>query len=328
MTDTTEATTTAAELLAEQRRALAGVRTPSSRAYRRLTAHKLAVAGGLYILLVSVMAALAPLVTPSNFADQDLVNQYHAPSGDFWLGADFLGRDIYSRLVYGARISLAVAALSQVAQFAIGVPLGLLAGYYGGRVDAIVMRAVDFVFAMPALLLVLVLANFFRVYLEGQGGFLGTLDLVNEWSGGLAGVLIAITVTWWIVPARLVRGLTLSVKESDYVTAARALGASDARIVLRHILPNTFAPLIVTATLLVPVAIILEAGVSFLGLGVQPPLPSWGLMLANGVDVIRSFPFVMISPAVAVVLTTLAFNFLGDGLRDALDPTMRGMNYQ
>lgn len=293
--------------------------------FRRLFAHKLAVVGGLYILMVAVMAAAAPLVTSGHFAQQDLVSQYHAPGRDFWLGADFLGRDIYTRLVYGARISLAVAALSQVAQFTVGVPLGLLAGYYGGRIDAIVSRAIDFVFALPVLLLVIVLANFFRVYVEGRGGFLGMLDAVNGWSGGLGGVLFAITVTWWIIPARLVRGLTLSLKQADYVTAARTLGASDARIVLRHILPNTFAPLIVSAALLVPVAIILEAGVSFIGLGVNPPLPSWGLMLNDGVAVLRPFPFVLISPAAAIAFTTLAFNFLGDGLRDALDPTMRGV---
>lgn len=188
------------------------------------------------------------------------------------------------------------------------------------------MGAVDFMFAFPALLFVIVLSNFFRAYLESdRGGLWALLSSVNEWSAGLTGVLISIVLIWWIIPARLVRGLTLSIKQTEYVTAARAIGASDVRIILRHILPNLTAPIIISAMLLVPVAIIAEVGISFLGLGVNPPLPSWGLMLDEGVDVIRSYPFVLLSPAAAIVVTTLAFNFLGGGLRDALDPTMRGV---
>jgi ABC-type dipeptide/oligopeptide/nickel transport system permease subunit len=291
-------------------------------ALRRLSRNRAAVAGAVFIVLLAVVAIGAPLFARYHFADQHLLHTYESPNSQFWFGSDELGRDIYSRVIYGARISLGVALAAMVFQLAIGVPLGLIAGFYGRWVDSLVMRLVDMMLALPTFLLLIVFANYFRETLTTDAsGLAGVLSELNDSIAGLLGVLLAISLTWWVFPARLVRGVVLSLRERDFVTAARASGATGRRIIIIHILPNTMAPIVVAAMLGIPGAILAEAGISFLGLGVQPPYPSWGLMIADAATALRSYPYMIIPPSAALVLTTLAFNFLGDGLRDALDPS-------
>lgn len=293
-------------------------------AARRLSQNRAALAGVVFIALLAVLAIGAPLFARYGFSDQQLIHNNEEPNSRFWFGSDALGRDLYSRLLFGARISLAVAALSMFFQLLIGVPLGLVAGFYGRWVDSIIMRLVDLLLAFPNFLLLIVLANYFRQSLTPDAtGFLGMLADFNDSIGGLLGVFLAISLTWWVFTARLVRGVALSVRERDFVTAARASGATDLRIILSHVLPNSMAPIVVAAMLGIPGAILAEAGISFLGLGVQPPNPSWGLMISDGVAALRSHPYLILPPSIALVLTTLSFNFLGDGLRDAVDPATR-----
>ena len=241
------------------------------------------------------------------------------------LGTDAFGRDVLSRLMYGARVSLTVAIMAQVIILLIGVPLGLLAGYFGGWVDHLIMRAVDALYSLPDVLIVIVLMAFIKQGLGQAGtGPLGALGWLDGATGGLTGVLIGIGLTYWLTVCRIVRAQVLALREREYVLAARALGAGPARIIRAHLLPNCLAPVIVAASLGVPAAIMLEAGLSFIGLGISPPMPSWGIMVADGIEALRSYPHAVIAPCAALSLTLLAFNFLGDGLRDALDPLMRG----
>jgi oligopeptide transport system permease protein len=206
----------------------------------------------------------------------------------------------------------------------IGVPLGLVAGYSGGWVDGTIMRTVDILFALPGLLLIILVMTSLRALVEGaHSGPLGAVAAVDRGVGGLLGVFIALGLVSWLTVARLVRAQVLSLKEKEYVEAARALGAGDRRLIWRHLLPNTVAPVLIAATLSMPAAIATEAGLSFLGLGVRPPLPSWGIMIAEGVRNMRVFPHLLLFPGLALALTLVAFTFVGDGLRDALDPQMK-----
>jgi oligopeptide transport system permease protein len=291
-------------------------------AWRRLRRNKAAVASMAFILLLIVLAVFAPFVTSRSYSVQAPAHSFRPPGHGSLLGTDALGRDVWSRLVYGARISLTVALFAEIIQLLIGVPIGLVAGFFGGRVDSFLMRAVDTLFAFPLYLFVIIMATFIKVRAStaGVGGWITSID---EVTAGLFGVLIALSLVLWLVPARLTRGVVLSVVKQDYVRAARAMGATRRRIIFRHILPNSLAPIIISATFGVPVAILIEAGVSFLGLGVNPPKPSWGLMISDGSKAIVSSPYLVIAPSVALVLTMLAFTYLGDGLRDALDPTTK-----
>jgi oligopeptide transport system permease protein len=289
--------------------------------FRRLRHSPLAVISAVLLLLLVLLTVFAPLVAPYGYATQnyDVVTQ--APSSAYWFGTDDLGRDILSRLIFGARISLTVGLVVQAVILLIGVPAGLIAAYCGGKVDTAIMRTVDVLYSIPSLLFVIVIMTFLRAqFAAAHGGFGGAISSLDDRTGGLIGIFIGIGLINWMPAARLVRSQAVSLKEKEFVEAARASGATGRRIILHHLLPNVVATIVVTATLGIPQAIIYEAGISFLGLGARPPSPSWGLMISDAIPNLRSYPYMLVSPAVALSLTVLAFNFLGDGLRDAIDP--------
>jgi oligopeptide transport system permease protein len=292
-------------------------------AWRRLCRNRAALAGLSFIVLVALCAVLADVLAPYPLWQQDLTVVRQPPTPQHWLGTDELGRDLLSRLLYGARISLAVGLVVQALILLVGVPIGALAGYFGGWLDTLLMRAVDVLYSIPDLLLVIVVMTTVRAALAGGGGALGGFAAVDAAFGGLLGVFVALALTSWLTVARLVRGQVLSLKEREFVEAARTLGAGNARILCRHLLPNTLAPIIVAATFGIPSAILLEASLSFLGLGVQAPMPSWGAMILEGYKAMRAQPHMLVAPAAALSLTVLSYNFFGDGLRDALDPWMQ-----
>jgi len=294
-------------------------------AVSRLLQNRAATASLLFIGALLLVAAAAPWLAPYAYDAQHLDRTWQSPSAQHLLGTDAFGRDVLSRLIYGARVSLTVAIIAQVIILAIGVPLGLLAGYFGGWVDNAIMRVVDALFSLPDVLIVIVLMAFIKQGLgQANSGPLGALGGLDGATGGLTGVLIGIGLTYWLTVCRVVRAQVLALREREYIVAARALGAGPTRIIHAHIAPNCLAPVIVAASLGVPAAIMLEAGLSFLGLGISPPMPSWGIMVADGIEALRAYPHAIIAPCAALSLTLLAFNFLGDGLRDALDPLMRG----
>jgi oligopeptide transport system permease protein len=241
------------------------------------------------------------------------------------LGADHLGRDLYSRSIYGARVSLQVAFVAATVALVVGTVYGMVSGYLGGTVDNVMMRIVDFLYGFPFLIVVILLQSYFKALARqaGQGGFSGAIINVNRSMGGMFFLFIAIGLINWIGLARIARGQVLSYKRKEFVEAANAMGASDTRIVFRHLLPNILGPLIVAETLAIPGYIFLEAFLSFIGLGVDPPTPSWGIMISEAAQGLRSYPNQLLIPAVMLSATTLAFNFLGDGLRDAFDPRLK-----
>lgn len=257
------------------------------------------------VLVMLIMALFAPLLARHDPNAIDLISLLEPPSRVHWLGTDIQGRDVWARLVYGARISLAVGVVSQSVALVLGVALGLVAGFYGEWVDEAIMRLADVTLAFPTLLLLIALA----AALQPSVGV----------------IFVAIGVVGWAGMARLVRGQVLVVRQLEYVQAARALGGRDRRIMLRHVLPNVIAPVIIAATLGVAGAIMAEAALSFLGLGVQPPTPSWGNMIADGrdLDQLRHAPWTSLAPGLAIGAAVLGFNLLGDALRDALDPRYR-----
>ena len=276
------------------------VESPSRRAWRRLRRRKGAMVGLAVILLIGFVAVFAPLIAPYDPAQQSWAAVRKAPSFAYWMGTDEVGRDVLSRVVFGARASLLAGFISVAIAIAIGVPVGLLAGYAGGLVDGVISRMTDAMLACPFLILAIALA-----------AFLGP---------SLTNAMIAIGVTATPIFVRLTRGQVLSVKSEDYVEAARAVGNPHWRIAARHILPNVMPALLVQATLTVATAIIAEASLSFLGLGQQPPAPSWGSMLNAAQRFLTQAPWMAIWPGLAIFVTVLSFNLLGDGLRDALDP--------
>lgn len=256
---------------------------------------------GLVILGIVVLCAIfAPVISPYDPLKQDYLAIAQAPSSAHWLGTDDLGRDVLSRIIYGSRVSLQVGAISVVIAVVFGAVLGLLSGYVGGVVDEVIMRFVDSVQAFPGLIL--------------------ALGLTAALGPSIRNVMIAIGFISSPTIARLARAQTLSIRESEYVAAARVSGASASRIISRHIWPNATSPIIVQATLLVATAIVTEASLSFLGVGVQPPTPSWGSMLRTGSQYLEVAPWLAFAPGVAIFLTVLSFNFIGDGLRQVLDP--------
>jgi ABC-type dipeptide/oligopeptide/nickel transport system permease subunit len=254
------------------------------------------------VVLIVLLAALAPLVSRHDPLRIDLVNQLQGPSLSHWLGTDIQGRDVWARLVYGARVSLSAGIVSQTIALFIGLTMGLVAGYYGGWVDELVMRLADVTLAFPTLLLLIAMAAALQP--------------------SLGVVFFTIGVVGWAGMARLVRGQVLVVRQLEFVQASRALGARDLRVVLRHVLPSVVAPVLIAATLGVAAAIMAESSLSFLGLGVQPPTPSWGAMIADGRDLnqLRNAPWTSLAPGLAIGAAVLGFNLLGDALRDALDP--------
>jgi oligopeptide transport system permease protein len=293
-------------------------------AFVRLRKNKLAVASGMFLIVITLMAIILPEVLSTKYYDQNYEAVTQGPSWKHLMGTDDLGRDIFVRLVYGARISLTVGIVVQAVIILIGVPLGLVSGYVGGKLDTILMRIVDVLYAMPNLLFVILIMTFLRgTFSSDPGGFAGALAWVDERTGGLFGVYIGLGLISWLTVARIVRANAMSLKEKEYIEAARSLGAPHRQIMFKHMLPNTMAVVVVAATLGIPGAILYEAGLSFLGLGVIPPASSWGLMISEAIPNMRAHPYMLISPAITLSLTVLAFNFLGDGLRDALDPWMK-----
>jgi oligopeptide transport system permease protein len=293
-------------------------------AWHRLAQNRAAVVSLGFIVLLLFIAVFANFVAPYSFQQQDLDSTDLGPSAAHLFGTDGLGRDELSRLIYGSRISIAVALVDVLIVLLVGVPLGLVAGFFGRWLDVLVMRTVDVLLAFPNLLLVIVVITYLRAVLDQpQGPLLAVVGGLDGITGGLLGVFIALGLVSWLTVARLVRGQVLSLKEKEFVEAARMTGASNARIIFRHLFPNTLAPVIVAATFGIPGAIATEAGLSFLGLGVRPPLPSWGILIAEGVRNMRAFPHELLFPAVVLAVTLVCFNFLGDGLRDALDPKLK-----
>ena len=270
---------------------------------RRFFRNRMAVIGGSVLILLIIAAVAAPLLAPYDPKEMHPADRLCAPSPLHPLGADQFGRDILSRLLYGARISLRVGFMSTGIALSLGLLLGLSAGYVGGWVDTIISRMLDIMFAFPFMLLAIAIM-----------AVLGPSEL---------NVIITIGIVYAPIFARICRGSTLAAKENEYIHAARLVGASDIRIATRHIMPNISAPIIVQATLSLATAIIAEAALSFLGVGTPPPAPSWGEMVSRGREVMELSPWGTIFPAVAIFITVLSFNLLGDGLRDALDPMMR-----
>jgi oligopeptide transport system permease protein len=269
-------------------------------AWRRLVRNRLAVIGLVIVIGLLIMAVFAPWIAPYGEAEVVSVDlRLAGPSWYFPMGIDQNGRDVFSRMMYGARVSLLVGVVAQLIVLAIALPVGSIAGFFGGRIDNFLMRAVDVVYAIPQLLLVLLIVN-----LRGPG---------------MANIFLAIGLTGWVTMARLIRGQMLSIREQDYVKASRVAGAGPLYIIVRHMLPNSMTPIIVALTFGIPVAIFIEAALSFVGVGIRPPQASWGQMVGIGQQYIRSVQHLMLFPSIAIALTMLAFTFLGDGLRDALD---------
>ena len=270
---------------------------------RMVRENKLAVISFGVIILFILAAVFAPLLTPYTYDEMDLANRLAPPSAAHLLGTDEGGRDVFTRLLYGARVSLLIGIVPTLLSMAIGAALGILAGFAGGKTDTVIMRIADVMLAFPSILLAMVL-----MYMLGDG-------LIN--------IFLTLSIVNWASVARVVRAETLRLKELEYVEAARVIGVSRNRILLRHILPNCIPTLIVLFTLNVPSSILTESSLSFLGLGVQPPAASWGLMVNQGRQYLYTAPWLGFAPCVAVMLTVLAFNFLGDGLRDVLDPKLK-----
>ena len=275
----------------------------SSRRYAVLR-HRLAVVGLVIIALMGLMAVLAPLLAPYSPYDQDLYAVLSPPSAAHWLGTDNLGRDLLSRIIYGARVSLLVGVVSTVLSSAIGVLAGLVAGFKGGAIDAIIMRVTDAFLCFPPLIFILVMA-----------AALGP---------GIYNIIISFAVFGWTGFARIMRGQVLLVRELSFIEASRSAGVPPLRLMWRHVLPNALTPIIVAASITVGTAILVEAGVSFLGVGVQPPTASWGGELRIGFTYLQTVPLFSIAPGLMISLAVVAFNFVGDGLRDALDPRLKG----
>ena len=291
--------------------------TPGKLVLRRFLRHRLAVASGVVLALLALASLAAPLVAGLLDQDVDAVNlfdRFAPPSPKNPLGTDELGRDLLLRLLYGGQVSLLVGLVGAIAAASIGTVIGVIAGYAGGRVDAFLMRLTDAVIALPLLPLLIILAalDFTKLGLPAT--------VMRSSFGSLYIILGIIALVGWTTVARLVRGATLSVRERDYVRAATALGAGPLRIIVRHILPNVISPIIVATTLSVGNVILTESILSFLGLGIQPPLPSWGNMLTNAQELIWQAPALAVWPGLLIFTAVIAFNFLGDGLQDALDP--------
>lgn len=271
--------------------------------WRRFQRNRLALVGLVIVILLCVVAALADYVAPYNPVEVNLDIQFDPPSMQHLFGADLYGRDLLSRVIYGARISLLIGFIPSAISMIIGAVLGVLAAYYGGWVDTLIMRIADVVLAFPSIILAMVVT-----YTLGASLFT---------------LFIALSVVGWAGAARVVRAQALAIKETDFVMASKSIGARNRRIMFNHIIPNCVAPILVLFTLNIPEAIMAEAGLSFLGVGAQPPTPSWGLMTNEAQQYVFNAPWASIMPGLAILLTTLGFNFVGDGLRDAIDPYLK-----
>ena len=272
--------------------------SPRQDAWRRLKKNKPAMFGLVVLAVLVVLSVFAPWLTPYSYSGQDLELGPSPPSAAHWLGSDLFGRDLLTRMLYGSRISLAVGFIATTVALLIGVTWGALAGYLGGRIDALMMRAVDVLYALPFTIFIILLMVVF--------------------GNNIILLFLAIGAVEWLTMARIVRGQVLHVKQQDFVEAAVSLGLTRLQIITRHVIPNVMGPVIVYATLTVPNVILLESFLSFLGLGIQPPQSSWGLLISYGVETMEEYPWLLIYPAALLSLTLFSLNFLGDGLRDAL----------
>lgn len=274
-----------------------------SEVWERLSRHRLAVLSIGVLALMTAACAAAPLLAGYDFDAIDLGSIRAAPSLDHWMGTDDLGRDLFTRILYGGRVSILIGLFAAVLGTVVGSGIGAVAGFFGGWIDNVLMRFTDVVYSIPTLPLLIVLASYTAASAGSMALVIGLLS--------------------WMTTARVVRGEVLAIKEMAYIEAARSLGASNTRLITRHILPNAVGPIVVGATLTVGNAIIVESSLSFLGLGVQPPTPTWGNMLMDAQSTMATTPWLSIFPGVAILLVVLAVNFVGDGLQDALDPTAR-----
>ena len=269
-------------------------------AWYRLQQNKLALVGLEIIVVMIILAIVGPMFSSYTYAEQDLMAANQGPSSAHWFGTDTLGRDLYTRVMYGARISLTIGFVAALINLVIGVIYGGVSGFFGGKVDRVMMGIVYILYGIPLLLYVILL----MVVLEP----------------GLTSIFIALGIAYWLTMARIVRSQIIKIKKEEYVIAAQSMGIPSWRILWRHILPNCAGPIIITMTLAIPEAIFTEAFLSFIGLGVSAPMASWGVLAAEGINSMRSYPFQLIFPALAISITMLGFAFFGDGLRNALDP--------
>jgi len=319
-------------------------RGPWGDAWRRMRRNRAALMGAAIIIGIVLVAVFAPYLTSYSYAEQNYLAINTAPrwvidlfpkmqevgqpmgyvrvNNDYRFGTDALGRDLFTRIIFGARISLAVAFIGPLTSLLVGTVYGMVSGYAGGRTDNIMMRLVDIMYAFPTLLLVILMMAFFRAtFSQSETGTLAyRLNKIDSAFGGMLFIFIGIGITSWMDTARLARGQVLSLREKEFIEAAQSIGTRDRHILFRHVLPNIMGPVIVRESLAIPRYISFEAFLSFIGLGVNPPTPSWGSMISEGAQAIKSYPNQAIFPALALFLVMFAFNFLGDGLRDALDP--------
>jgi oligopeptide transport system permease protein len=331
-------------------------RTPFGDALEQLLKNKLSVVSGVFIILLILSAIFADFfnaytlqgynhvlenanqaayayqclpegnVQPGHVSQtDDQRKKCHMDGFVYWFGTDNLGRDLWSRTLYGTRVSIAVAIVAATVSLIIGVVYGLIAGYAGRRVDDLMMRFVDFLYGLPILIVVILMQVYFKALARqgSESGFVSFLLSINQAMGGLLFVFIAFGALNWLGMARLARGQTLSIKQKEFIEAAKSIGVGTPGIIFRHILPNILGPCIVYETLQIPNYILTEAFLSFIGLGVDAPTPSWGIMINEAYQGLRSNPHALVAPSVALTITVLAFNFLGDGLRDAFDPRLR-----
>lgn len=283
-----------------------------SDAWKRLKRNRAAVISLWFIVAVCVIAALAPWLAPYSYETQNIDRALMTPDGTNWFGTDSLGRDMFSRIIYGARMSMSVGVITAICSLVIGGVYGAVSGWMGGWVDAVLMRIIDILYAIPSLVLLIIVGVIFS-----------SMNIFeNPELKALTGIFLALSVVGWVSLARLVRGQVLQVREMLYVEGARALGASSWRIVTWHIIPNILGPIIVMLTFQIPSNILFESFLSFIGLGLQPPFSSWGVLANDGWRA-KSYPHLILFPGAALFLTMLAFNLLGDGLRDAFDPKMK-----
>src|SRR5437867_4836606 len=272
-------------------------------AWRRLLRNRLAVVGGATVVLLCLVAIFANVLAPQSYTKANFGNIYEFPSREFPLGTDQLGRDVLSRMIFGARVSMLVGVGAQVIIVMIGVPIGLVAGYLGGRVDLLLTRFIDVMYAFPRLLFVIL--------------------IMSMLGAGLVNIFIAIGLTGWVGIARQTRAQVLSLKEKEFVEGARALGAGFLRTITKHVLPSALTPIVVSVTFGIPEAIFTVAALSLIGVGINPPTPSWGQMVGENQQYLRSYWHLCVFPSIAIAITMLSFTFFGDGVRDALDPKMK-----
>lgn len=291
------------------------------RRYWLFTRRNPALAVSLAFLLIVLLLAVFSGFLPHDAYRQNVLVRNSGPSLKYWLGTDALGRDMLARLAVGARVSLTVAIASTIIAVAIGVLVGTIAAYAGGFIDNVIMRFVDSMYAFPDTLFAILFAALIKGQLGGDAsGWMAPLAEAYRLTGGLLGVLLTLGLTGWVTTSRLVRAQVLSLTHTEYVLACRLAGASDWFIIRKHLLPNTLPVILIAVTFVVPNAILLEAGLSFIGVGIDPPTPSWGTMIASGAQSIQSYPHLLVFPALAIGLTLLALNVVGDTLRDLLDP--------